>query len=42
MANNLKVILFEDAARTRADLLGALEKHLKPDGEVIPFEAKHL
>ena len=42
MHTNVKVILFEDVAQTRSELLGALEKYLKPGGEVIPFEAKHF
>ncbi len=38
MASKLKVVLFEDTAQTQSEILGALEKHLKPGGAVVPFE----
>lgn len=38
MATNIKVVLFEDVKEVQAQILQALEKYLKPEGEVIPFD----
>jgi hypothetical protein len=38
MATNIKVVLFEDIEQRRSEILKALKKHLKPDGEVTAFD----
>jgi len=42
MADNIKVVLFEDTEETRAKVHKALTKHLKRHGSVIPFESGRL
>jgi len=42
MAAHMKVVLFEDIDQTRSDVLRALKKYLKSDGNIIPFEGKRF
>jgi hypothetical protein len=42
MAANIKVVLFEDMAQTRSEILGALKRHLGEEGEVIPFDSREF
>ena len=42
MANDIKVVLFEDTEQTRSEIVEALEKYLKPRGSVISFEPSVL
>lgn len=42
MATSIKVVLFEDVKEVRAQILQALEKYLKPEGEAIPFEGRQF
>jgi hypothetical protein len=40
MTTKIKVVLFEDTAQTQSEILGALSRNLKPDGEVLAFGGK--
>jgi hypothetical protein len=40
MATEIKVVLFEDVRETRSEILDALQKCLKSDGAVLPFDAE--
>jgi hypothetical protein len=40
MATEIKVVLFEDVARTNSELVAALKKHLESDGIVLPFDSE--
>src|SRR5215813_12928629 len=42
MPTKIKVVLFEDTAKTRSEILQALEKYLGSDGSVIPFEGSRF
>lgn len=37
MAGKIKSVLFEDTEQTQSEIVAALKKHLKSDGDVIPF-----
>src|ERR1700689_1023994 len=40
MSTEIKVVLFEDVRETRSEILDALQKCLKSDGTVLPFDAE--
>jgi hypothetical protein len=42
MANNIKVVLFEDTEQTRSEVLRALRDELSTEGSVVPFEPDRL
>jgi hypothetical protein len=42
MATKLKLVLFEDTPETQSEMLSALQKQLKGDGDVIPFDASQF
>jgi hypothetical protein len=41
MATEIKVVLFEDAERTKSELVSALKKYL-PSGTVLPFDSEKV